>query len=87
MARIDERSSIPLFAAIVAVPFVVAVILWLAAIQYTAVNAESANIRQDIAIRENRDLIDSNQNLIWTKLLEINTRTIRIEAMQKQETK
>lgn len=84
MARITEKSSISLFAALVTVPFVAATILWFAAIHYAALNAERVNERQDKAIEQSREAIDVNEKRSMSILFDINARTIRIEEKLKK---
>ena len=67
-SRIDDQTSIPLFAVLAAVPVIVGFIVWLSTIYSIASQAEEANAAQEIKIEQTRDL-----------LLDIRERTIRIE--------
>ena len=68
MAKLDETTSIPLFAVITAVPFAIGFIIWLSTIYSVASNAQQTNKMQDVKIEQTREL-----------LLDIRDRIIRIE--------
>lgn len=68
-STIDEKTSIPLYAVLATIPFVVAAAMWLASISATASNAEQVNAEQEEMINHNREL-----------LVDIRERLIRIET-------
>lgn len=81
--EINEKTKLPLSFVAVAVPIIAVSVLYVAAISYTALNAERVNDRQDIQIEKNRLRIDDNQEKVQSVLYEINGRTIRIEEYLK----
>ena len=66
--KIDDSTSVPLFAVLAVVPVAVGFIIWLSTIYSIASNAERSNISQEIKIEATRDL-----------LIDIRDRVIRIE--------
>jgi len=63
--QIDDRTSIPLFAALAATPIIIGFIVWLSTIYSMASNAEFVNIQQDDKIINNgKILIDIRERLI-----------------------
>lgn len=75
MQLIDEKTRIPLFAAICAMPFLAGGIIWLSTIDSTAATAlEEA--------RKNTDRIDVQMNF----LVDIRERLVRIEERLRTKT-
>lgn len=80
---LTDRTTIQLWAVVMAMPFAAALIIWAAAVQHEAVSANSRNDEQDVLIKDNRMLIEKNAERQTQKLEEINGRTIRIEEFLK----
>jgi hypothetical protein len=70
---------------IIAGPILCATTLYIAAISYTAVNAERVNEKQEQAIKEHRQMIDENQDKVLHELFEIKGNVIQIREILKHK--
>jgi hypothetical protein len=65
---ISDKTKVPLFAVLAAMPVIFGFIFWLTTIYAATIEAKEANIHQDLKIDQTRDI-----------LLDIRDRLIRIE--------
>jgi hypothetical protein len=71
---ISDRTRVPLFAVLAALPIIAGFIFWLSTIYAMAASAVDANVAQDVKIEQTREL-----------LLDIRDRIIRIEEKLSHE--
>ena len=78
--RIDDKTNIPLFAAIAAAPIIIGFVMWLSSIDSKASNAEVSNASQEVKIETLDSKVEAKFEELRTLTIDNNNRLIRIET-------